>query len=81
MRLAPPHDMGLYVVGVLAIGLVLLVALDYPLVETIDRLAGAWSRSASDDRPASNQGAGSAPSTGEESVTVRPADSTGLDTR
>jgi hypothetical protein len=79
MRLAPPCNVGHFVIGVLAAGLALLVALNYPVVETIRRVAGAWSESASDDRPASDQGAGSAPDADEESATVRRATPTGLD--
>jgi hypothetical protein len=73
MRLAPKCDVGHLVIGVLAAGLALLVALNYSVVDMIGRVAEVWSESTSNDRPASDQGAGSAPDADEESAAVRRA--------
>jgi len=79
MRLAPKCDVAHLAIGVLAAGLALLVALNYSVVDMVGRVGAHLVGVGSDDRPASDQEAGSARDADEESATVRRAPPVGLD--
>jgi hypothetical protein len=70
-----PDDMGHFLIGVLAAGLALLVALNCPVVEMFGRIT-AWSESAFDDHPVPD--VGPTPDR-DEPVLVWPAVPAGLD--